>query len=232
MMANKRRTVWVQVALALIVVYFISRETKLKRGIRRAVYIIVPLVAIYARLGWNSEAGSLFKPVRMMRSVVDAKSDGSSMWREIENFDLIISFRNSPLIGKGYGIMYDNAIALPPVDYDLERWIPHNSLLGVWCYGGILGYAGLTMLWAGGVYFAMRTYYNTQDPRQRVACIACFGSVLIYMVQAWGDLGLGAWTGAFTVGASICVAGKLASANGQWITPGSKPKVSPVSAAR
>lgn len=224
--ANNRRLAWVQVGLVFLTVYFISRESAFKRKLRRALLAATPVIAIYIAAGWNSMYGATFKPVRLIRSVVDAESDGSSMWRELENVNLIATFRSNPLFGVGYGHPYEEMVVLPPVDYPLERYLPHNSILGLWSYTGIVGYATLTLLWAGGVYFAMRAYQTAEDPTYRAAALVAFGSVLIYLLQSWGDLGLGSWTGVFLMSCSIAVAGKVAVASGQWGGPAKpiKPK--------
>ena len=158
----------------------------------------------------------MFKPVKILRSVVDAKSDGSTMWREIENFDLISTIKANPVFGTGYGYGYTEVVALPAVDYDLERFVPHNSILGLWCYCGYIGYVAITMLWVVGTYFAIRAYRGAQRPLDRAAALSCFGAILTYLVQCWGDLGLGSWLGVFSVGAAIAMAGKLAVSVGAW----------------
>ena len=226
--ANNRRLAWVQVGLVFLTVYLVSRETPLKRKLRRALFILAPVFAIYAMLGWESQYGSTFKPVRLIRSVIDAKSDGSSQWREFENVNIIATFRNNTTFGMGFGHPFEEVIVLPTVDYPLERYTPHNSLLGIWCYGGVVGFAGLSLLWMGGVYFAMRSYYESKEPGERIAALTSFGVVLVYLLQAWGDLGLGSITGVFLMGNALTVASKLAAANGQWTTKGNRnPAVGP-----
>jgi len=216
MISNNRRLVWVQVALVFLTVYIVAADGPIKRIVRRALTIAAPGIVLYLILGWNSGGGSFFKPARMMRSVVDAKSDGSSLWRELENYNLIASFQSSPITGLGFGNPYVEFVPMPAVDYSLERYVPHNGVLGLWCFCGYIGYAALTMLWAGGVYFAMRAYHATKDRQYRAAALVSFGAVLVYIVQSWGDLGLGSWTGVFSVGSAIAVAGKLCAATGQW----------------
>jgi hypothetical protein len=216
--ANNRRLAWVQVGLVFLTVYLVSRESPTKRKFRRVMLALTPVIAVYAVMGWNSAFGAFFKPIRLVRSVVDAKTDASSMWREYENVNIIATFRTNPLFGTGYGHPYQEIVALPAVDYSLEKYTPHNSLLGLWCYCGYVGYAGITMLWVGGVYFAMRSYYKGTNPEHRAAALVSFGSVLIYMMQSWGDLGLSTWTGVFLMSAALTVAGKLVIATGQWGT--------------
>jgi len=223
MISNNRRLVWVQVALVFLTVYIVAADGPIKRLVRRALTVATPIIIVYLLLGWNSGGGSFFKPARMMRSVVDAKSDGSSLWRELENYNLIASFQSAPITGLGFGNPYVEFVPMPAVDYSLERYVPHNGILGLWCYCGYVGYAALTMLWAGGVFFAMRAYHATKDRQYRAAGLVSFGAVLVYIVQSWGDLGLGSWTGVFSVGPAIAIAGKLCEATGQWSSSPKKP---------
>jgi hypothetical protein len=225
MIANHRRMVWVQVALVFLTLYFATPSNPTKRKIKIASWLLSPLISIYLAVGWDSKSG-VFKPVQMVRSVVDPQSDGSTLWREMENFDILYTIKQYWVFGTGYGNGYWEMIPLPAIDYSLERYLPHNSFLGMWCYCGIIGYTTITLLWAAGVYFAMRAYMASKKPTDRVAALTSLGSVLIYMVQCWGDIGLGTWTGVFTVGAAIASAGKLAVSVGAW--PSSKPVKKPV----
>lgn len=213
--ANHRRMAWVQVGLVFLTVYLISRDNPFKRKMRKILWVSSPMIALYVLVGWSSTS-SVFKPVQTIRSVVDAQSDGSSFWRELENFDLISTIRLHPVLGVGYGNKYEEVVELPHVIYDLERYVPHNGLLGLWCYCGYFGYTALTTLWIAAVYFAMRAYYVAKDPTYRAAALVSFGAVLIYLMQCWGDLGLGSWIGVYTVAPAIAVAGKLAKSVGAW----------------
>jgi hypothetical protein len=215
MQSNNRRMVWVQVALVMSTIYLVSPDNRFKRFARRAMVAAAPVAVIYVLAGWNS-GGRLFKPVQMLRSVVDAQSDSSSFWRELENFDLIATLRNHPILGAGYGNGYEEVVVLPAIPYELERYLPHNSILGLWAFCGYFGYTAMTLLWAAGVYFGMRAYHRAKDPVQRAAGLASFSAVMIYLVQCWGDMGLGTWTGVFLVGPALAVAGKLAAASGEW----------------
>ncbi len=215
MVCNNRRLVWVQVILVLVTVYLISKDNPVKRAIRRYLKLASPLMVVYAIAGWNS-GNPVFKPVRLIRSVVDAKSDGSSYWRELENFNLVLQMRQNLIFGTGYGHPYREAVAMPAVDYTLEHFVPHNSILGLWAFCGLVGYAGLTMLWAAGVYFAMRSYQAAGSGNERAASLVCFGAVLVWLMMCFGDLGLNLWAGVFTVAPAFAVAGKLAVETGEW----------------
>ncbi|HEX2871883.1 MAG TPA: hypothetical protein VHP33_11515 [Polyangiaceae bacterium] len=218
MIANDRRLVWIDIALVLIAIYFITEQNAFKRRLQRVVMIMVPIVAGYIAVGWGAKGG-IFKPVQIIRSAVDSSSDGSTAWRDLENFNLIYTIKTKPIVGIGYGHGFWEAWPLPEVNYELERFIPHNSILGLWCYGGLIGYTGITLLWVGGIYFAIRAYYRSKVPLEKAAALVAMGVVIVYYSQCFGDLGLGAWTCVFLVSPALAVACKLAVKNGGWITP-------------
>jgi hypothetical protein len=222
MVANDRRMVWVLVVMVLFTLYLITPPNQIKRRIRNVVIALSPLIAAYIAAGWNATSNKLFKPVATIRSVVEPSTDGSSLWREIENYDILFTFRMHPILGHGYGHPFWEVIPLPAVGYPLELYCPHNAVFGIWAFGGFVGYTGLVLLWAGCAYFAMLGYRHAKSPVERVAAVICLGSVLIYLLQSYGDMGLGSWAGVFLMSSSIACAGKLAVTTGAW--PGSRPK--------
>ena len=215
MIVNSRRMVWVQVAMVLVTLYLATPETPLKRKARRIIYWLSPLALAYIAIGWNSDA-SVFGPVQTVRSVVEPETDASSLWREIENYNILYTIKRFAIFGEGYGLGFWEVIPLPKVGYPLEHYVPHNSLLGLWCFTGLIGCSAITLQWGAGVFFAWRGYYSSKSPLDRVAAIMSVGAIIIYMVQCYGDIGLGAWAGVFLVAPTLALAGKLAMANGAW----------------
>lgn len=218
MIANNRRMVWVQIALVFVTLWFTLPETRVTRRVNRVFLALTPLLAVYLAIGWDQKGG-FWQPAATVRSVVDPASDSSTMWREMENYDLLYTIRQSPLFGTGYGFGFWEVIPLPSIGYELERYCPHNSILGLLCFAGLPGFAAMTMLWAGGVFFAMRAYHAATRPADRAAALAAYGAILVYVVQCWGDMGLGSFTGVFSVAPALAVAGKLATHTGAWKPP-------------
>jgi hypothetical protein len=216
MIANTRRLVWVHIALILVTLYFVTPDNSFKRKLRKTIVLSIPAVALYMAAGWNSMYGSFFKPVRIARSILEPASDASSLWRELENYNLIHTVKQSPIIGFGYGHRFIEALPLPSVNYSLEYYCPHNSLLGLWAFAGYIGYTAITLMWGVGVYYAMRGYHHAKAPSDRVTAIVCVGAVLVYLVQAFGDIGLGSFTGIYLLAPALAIAGKLAVATGSW----------------
>lgn len=224
MLANTRRMVWVQILCALLVLYFLTEKNAFKRKLQRALLLVSPVVLVYVALGWGSNS-KIFKPVKTIRSAIDSKADTSTQWRDIENFDLIYTIHQNPIFGTGYGHGFDEKVMLPPVDYSLEHYVPHNSILGLWTYGGWIGFSAMTALWVGGIYFAMRAYHASKVSTHRAAALVGVGGILIYYVQCYGDMGLGSWTGVFIVAPSLAAIGKLAVPSGAWPSGSAAPQV-------
>ncbi len=215
MIANSRRMVWVQIILVFATLYLATPVNAMKRKVKRFTLYSSPLIVAYIAAGWSSSAG-IFAPVKTIRSVVDSESDHSTLWRDIENYNLAVTIKQNPVFGTGYGHPFWEVIPLPAVGYPLEPFIPHNSVLGLWCYTGYIGFTAMTLLWVASVYFAMRAYHHTTEALDRTAALVSLGAILVYWVQCYGDMGLGAWTGVFTVAPAIAIAGKLSVSTGAW----------------
>jgi len=217
MVANNRRLVWTELALVALAFWLITPWRPLKRRLARlAVLGAVPLV-LYAAVGWTSQS-RLFRPVQTVRSLIGSKTDASSQWRDIENFNLIYTYSLHPLLGSGFGHPMVDKIHLPDVTaaYELEPYVPHNSVLGLWAFGGLLGFACLWMIFPVGMFFTVRAYHWAANPLERVTALGAAAAQICYLVQGYGDLGFGTWGSVFTVAAAYALVGKICIARGAW----------------
>jgi hypothetical protein len=180
----------------------------------------LPLVVVYVAVGWNSKS-TLFAPVQLFRSVEDAGADvdRSTLFRDLENYNLLATMRYYPLVGTGFGRPYNEVVQLDDISFFKEyRFLPHNSVLGLWGFCGALGFTGLWVSLVVGIFFALRSYYWARIPEERVAAFAALGMVLIYQIQAWGDIGFSEKKSIFLVSAALAVAGQVAVSTGAWGT--------------
>lgn len=217
MIANNRRLVWVEIALALLVLFFVMPMTKVKRRIVRWTVMGIPAFLLYLVVGWSKQGG-IFKGAALLRSIVDSKSDASTAWRDWENFDLVYTLKSSPIFGIGYGHPYVEQAKLSDVTqfYKLEKFVPHNSILGLWAYGGLVGFTLLWMFVVVGAFFAARSYKMATRRIDRAAALSCTLMLVIYLAHCYGDLALGTWASVFLVAAALSVSGKLALTTGAW----------------
>nr|WP_228530711.1 MULTISPECIES: O-antigen ligase family protein [Myxococcaceae] len=217
MFVNNRRIVYVEIVLALATLYFLLPWNAVKRLATRAVLLMVPLVPLYLAVGWNSSAG-IFKPAQTVKSIVSADADRSTATREIENYNLYITLKQNPLIGTGLGHEYVEQSRADDISqfFPQYRFIPHNSLLGLWAFGGLVGF---TCVWAPllvAVFLAVRSYRFAHRPGDRTAALTIIAAIFAFVCQAYGDMGLQSWPGVFLAAAAVSVAGKLAVAVGAW----------------
>jgi hypothetical protein len=217
MSANTRRLVWVEVAGVLIAFYLITPWTRIKRSVTQAAVAALPLLLTYVAIGWNS-GNPLFAPVQVMRSITEPETDASSEWREHENFNLIYNVGAHPLLGSGFGHEYIEYWSLPDISrfYPQYRYNPHNTVLGLWNSAGLLGFAGYWTLLVVAVFFAARSYHRARLSSDRAVALSALGIVVVYIAQAYGDIGFAEWNAVFIVAPALAIVGKLAVLTGAW----------------
>lgn len=221
MFANDRRLVWVELGMGLVLLPILSPHTLIARYIKRILLIFSPVILLYVGVGWFS-ASRIFEPVKVIRSVVNSKrSDGSvdrsTLFRDVENFNLIYTFQSHPFLGAGFGHPFTAAVQNADLSGFKEYpFLPHNSLLGLMAFAGGLGVLGLFTPYLVGFFFAVRAQYAAQSPDHAIAAAVAIGNLCAYLMHVWGDIGFTEPTGIFTVGASLAVAAQLAVATGAW----------------
>ena len=216
MIANNRRLAWVEIVASIITLYIISHRSRLKRLITQSLVLSIPVVLGYIAVGWNSTA-RIFAPIKTFRSVGDGQVDPSTLYRDLENFNLIQMLKEHPFIGSGLGQPYKIVVAMPDISFFHEwRFMPHNSVLGLWAFTGWLGFTGLSIAVVTAVYFAARAYRAAQLPVERTAAFTAIAAIVIYWVQCWGDIGFSERNGIFLVAPAIAIAGRMVVSTGAW----------------
>jgi hypothetical protein len=228
MIANNRRLVWVELLVVLFVLYLITPFNRLKRRLAQALVIALPIVALYVGVGWNTSS-RIFAPVQTIRSLIDAKVDASTLWRDMENFDLFYTLRSNPLFGTGFGHGYDEIVHLPDISsaYQLYRFAPHNSVLGLLTYCGFIGFTGIWLMIPVGLFLAVRCYRFATTPCERSTALFAVGILVTYVVHCYGDMGLGTFTSVFTIGPALALVAKQAVATGAWPLAARRGQVQP-----
>jgi hypothetical protein len=213
---NDRRLVWVEVLVGLGAYWLISRRSILKRYLIYAMLAASPLVIGYIGAGWNS-GSELFAPVRTLRSVGDSEYDASTLYRDLENYNLLSTLRENMFLGTGFGHPFAEVVKLPDISFFKEyKYMPHNSVLGLWAFTGAFGFTALTFAIAVAVFCAARAYEAALTPDERVAAFMVIGTVLIYFVQCWGDIGFSERRSIHLLGPALAIAGQLAASTGVW----------------
>lgn len=219
---NNRRIAYIGLAGVAMVVWKFTRWNLAKQAVARAAVLAIPLFGIYAAAGWSSDAPA-FKPIAAIRTIVsprnvaEAGADSSTRAREIENYNLSQTARQHPL-GTGLGHGYEEVVQGPDIstDFSLYRYIPHNSVLWMMATGGPLGFFLLWSLFIVGIYLAARAHRLAGTPVERMSALGSICAQLLFLIQAWGDMGTQNWSTTWLAAAALAVAGKLALSTGAW----------------
>ena len=103
-----------------------------------------------------------------------------------------------------------------PSTYELEPYLPHNSVLGLWAFTGYLGFTLIWLIPTVGLYVAARAYRLSTEPFDRTAALTCVCCVVVYELQCYGDMGLGSVISILLLAPSFAMIGKLAVKVGAW----------------
>ena len=212
---NNRRLAFVALALSVIAVYAIAKPTA-RRRVNRMAAFCMPFLLLYGAAAWHSN-GAWAKPVQSIRTIL-LKTDTSADMREIENYNLVVTAKRSPLIGSGFGHEYVEEVRAYDITEYLEayRYLPHNSLLWLMGAGGVLGFGMFWLLLAVTVFLAVRVYRASDILVDEVAAAATITAVITYAIICFGDIGIETWMCiiVFTVFAGLM--GGRATAVGAW----------------
>jgi hypothetical protein len=224
MVANDRRLVWVQVLLAMLTYWLMSHRSPFKRLFVRGFLLALPVLLVYVAVGWSSQS-KIFAPVQTLRSVGDSEVDASTLYRDLENYNLFATMRYNVLAGSGFGHPFVEEVKLPDISFFEEyRFMPHNSVLGLWAFCGPTGFTGITAALLVAVFLAARSYQGATVPDQRVAAVMTIAMIVIYMVHCWGDIGFSERRSVYLVGPALAMAGQLALSTGGWRIRPAKPR--------
>lgn len=207
---NNRRLAWLSLLMGMAVVYVMLPKGKLRRRINYALAIAAPLLVAYVVAGWGRSEG-IFKPVHALSTMVGEHEDSSSETRNIENYNLVMTLKSNPILGSGWGHEYQEVSVAYSIKemFEQYRFIPHNSVLGVLAFTGLAGFTGIWQLFPVSSFFLAHTYRATNDPRVRIATLSAFVGLVVFVLQMWGDMGMGTIPSDVLFGASIAVAARM-----------------------
>jgi hypothetical protein len=214
---NGRRLAYVTLAASLLAIFLLAPRNRLKRALARAAVLFVPVAALYLAAGWNSTRG-IFRPAQMAKSVLVSDADRSTQTRDIENYNLATTLKSNVLLGTGFGHEYLEVSKADDIShlFPQYRMIPHNSLLGLWAFAGLIGFWLAWLPIVVAVFLAVRAYPLGATPLERALASSCVVMAVVYSLQAYGDMGLQSWGGAFLLAAALAASSRLALSVGAW----------------
>jgi hypothetical protein len=213
MVLNDRRIVWVEIAMALPLIYLMMGPGPQRTLINRWALRLSPIVLVYFVAGMFSHA-AIFAPVQSLMST-GSDYDPSSLTRQEEARNLLHTLVESgnPLFGTGWGRPYDKVESYwsnYSANWVLVLYTPHNSLLGLAAFSGLVGIVGIWGVLPIGAFLATRGYRKSTELVPRTAALVAVGVIVAYSVHSYGDVGLQSFPGCVLFGAALGTAGKIA----------------------
>ncbi len=222
---NNRRLAYVSLIASLVLLYIVLRKDKFKKKLNVAMIGMMPLIGAYLAAGWESEA-DFFKPAKALSSIFGKKEDASSKTRNIENYNLIITLSDHIFTGSGWGHEYHEvsfAYSIAEV-FPQYKYVPHNSILGIWAFTGFIGTSGIWLMFIAGTFVSARSYRLCTKPQERIVCAVALCEVIIYTNQAYGDMGIKSWSGTILMGTAFAAANRMGALTGA-MGPKARPRV-------
>ncbi len=211
---NERRLAWIELVLVLALVYLALPRGRVGRRVSQLLVVAAPALVLYVLVGMDRPE-PVFAPLRAF-TTAGSYSDNSSMAREEEIRNLIYTLTadGNPLLGTGWGIPYQKVTSVY-ANFGKEWWqyayLPHNSLLGLAVFGGLVGLGGIWCVVPAAAWLAMRGYRRAAGAPEEAAALSALCILPAYAVQCYGDIGFQSLTGSLILGVAVGVAGKVSA---------------------
>jgi hypothetical protein len=217
---NTRRLAWVSLAMGIAVLVALLPPGKAKRRVTRWTLMAAPLLLLYVVVGWGREE-RIFKPLSAFASV-STQEDASTKARNVENLGLIATANASGrYMGTGWGHKYIELSSKYSIADLFELWpyVPHNSILGLLAYTGILGFCGYWLVFPTAMFFNARLAKTAQSqPAHQVALIGA-AQMIVCANQFYGDMGIFSYKVTYILFGSYAIALRLPLSEGALTAP-------------
>ena len=138
--------------------------------------------------------------------VVDASAQG------------VHTTRSNPILGTGWGHEYTEvnvAISIKEV-FEQYRYIPHNSVLGLLAFSGLLGFGFVWQLFVVCCFFNAISVKAAETSIVRMASILGITGIATYIFQMWGDMGWNTLPADVIMAVAVGVATRVPVLSGAW----------------
>jgi hypothetical protein len=227
---NNRRLAWVSLVGALIAYIALLRPGRAKSAMKRGLVYLTPVALAYVVIGWG-RTEKIFKPLASFASV-STSEDASTLARNAENLGLIATAHaHGWVLGSGWGHKYielTNKYSIANA-FDLWQYVPHNSILGLLAFLGMVGFIGFWLRLPVAVFLHSRVARVASRPADRAVGVACVPVVIVCCNQMYGDMGCFSLVTMYMLGAVYAAALRVPIESKTWGT--ARPAPAPPQAA-
>jgi hypothetical protein len=208
---NNRRLAYMEIIFGLVVVYrMLARRDR--RVVNRWLLLAIPFLLVYTAVGWG-RTESVFAPLRALSTTGSVK-DNSSLARQEENGNLThtLDVSGNLLLGTGWGQPYEKVTSVF-ANFGPDWWqylyLPHDSLLGIAVFGGLVGIFGIWLVVPVTAFLASAGYQDSTGVVERAAGMAVIGLLPAYTAQCFGDIGFQSLPSGLMLGVLVAAGGKV-----------------------
>jgi hypothetical protein len=208
---NNRRLAYMEILFALAVMYRMLQGRD-RRLVNRWLLVGTPVVLLYAAVGFG-RTESIFAPLRAL-STTGSVTDNSSLARQEENGNLThtLDVSGNLLLGTGWGQPYEKVTSVF-ANFGPDWWqylyLPHDSLLGIAVFGGLVGLFGIWLVVPVTAFLTSSGYQDSTGTVERAAGMAVVGLLPAYTAQCFGDIGFQSLTSGLILGVLVAAGGKV-----------------------
>jgi hypothetical protein len=170
-----------------------------------------PALLLYIVVG-RGRSEAFFAPIQAF-ATAGSYQDNSTLGRIEENRNLVYTFTNfaNPLLGTGWGQPYAKLTSqfASYTDWDQYLYQPHNSLLGIVVFGGMVGLYGIWLVVPVAAFLATRGNRETTGTIDRAATMAAVSILPAYGAQCYGDLGFQSLPCGLILSVAMAAAGRV-----------------------
>ncbi|MDJ0770833.1 MAG: O-antigen ligase family protein [Ilumatobacter sp.] len=181
---------------------------------RRRFWFVAPAVIIltvgYLGVFWNNQ-GTVGFPAQAVKSVIvpgaaTEADQNSDLYRQIEAFDVNFTIKSDPLLGIGFGRPFYRPVPLPDIAvFELNPYVPHNSVLWFWLKTGFFGFAAMFYLFARIIVLGARRLRTMNDGVDVVVTQSALLYAVMFLVYTYVDVSWDARNMVFLgLAAAIC----------------------------
>ena len=216
---NNRRIAWIELVVSLAFLYPLLPGRRLLRWANRRLLLAVPLIVVYAVVGWG-RPGALFAPLRAFDSTAGPNADASTMARNEENLNLVLTYIQNPVVGRGWGhpmTSVSSYFAYFGGGFDvMYPYTPHNSLAALVAFSGLVGLFGILLVIPVAAFLSARACRFARLRIDRAAAMVAVCYLPVFGMQAYGDIGMQSLTTGLLLSVAIAVAGRASVWTGAW----------------
>lgn len=189
---TKRRAAIVGLVASGLLLFVILFWTNRRKFLWLAPTVLL-LGSAYTAAFWNSTGGAGF-PAQAVKSVIapnklSERDLASNYYRYAETFDVQYTIRQSPLTGLGFGHPFLTPIALPAIsEFELARYVPHNSMLYMWIKLGVAGFVSMLFLFGKAMRTGARAVMTERNGTHAAMALTSVGFVLMYAAYCYVDI--------------------------------------------